>query len=138
MEAVPITVSCTALVNVISTVTAATTDFARQFRAARDDVLSLERQLYSVKQVLELLLVDTEEQDWFGTSDPLGRRVYVIIEDCNLVVNQIADFLDGHRARAAGRPFEWSAEDSKDTVKLWMGLETYKCALDIALNMVNL
>jgi len=98
MEPLTVAGTCTALVTSISKILIKITIFVQQVRAARRDLDSVSRELYSLKTLLGLLAHDTsEERDAVtpsrGFLTSLEKYVVGVVGNCSIVIGELEKLL---------------------------------------------
>ncbi|KAI1858067.1 uncharacterized protein JN550_012889 [Neoarthrinium moseri] len=123
---------------VVIQTTVTVTEFIRDCREARADLISVNRGLSDLKIVLELLKADTEDDAGNPLfSESLRTQILTVIENCGDVTAKIEQVLVDMRRRRAG-PIKWALEGKKEVASLKNSLEAHRGELHLALEMVNL
>ena len=134
MDPLSIAGGCVGLVASIAQLSVVINGFVRGVRDARGDLDAVNRELLSLKTVLELLADDVSATSKAPLPDTLQRQISGIVTNCGGVVADIEETLQKYD----GKSVLWTISGKGDMAKLRSALEAHKSALDIALDMVNM
>jgi hypothetical protein len=142
----PLASSISALFTSISVTSRSLTDFVRGVRSARQDLAHVTRELSDLRLVLELLRDDEHD-----IPSALRGRLDAVVRDCGAVVRRMTGVLTESAAAAVrdrnsqeadgnGRriSWQWDGEQKAETARLSVGVQTYREAMALALEVANL
>jgi len=110
----------------------------RDVRSARSDLDSVQRELLSLKTILELLADDFADTTNLSLPDILNKQIIGIVTNCSEIVSSIEATLRKHESTKLSKAAQWVLTGKGDMAKLQSSLAAHKSALELALEMVNL
>ena len=88
-DSLSLTTGILALISTVGKTSIVLTDFIKTCREARGDLLGVSQELSTLKQILEWLKDDTEEDELSAIPESLTTQVLPIISDCDRVLRKI-------------------------------------------------
>jgi hypothetical protein len=137
MDPLSISASCLTLLCAVTKTSKAITAFVKAFREARTDLLEVTRELSDLKDVLDLLKIDSEIKDGERLlPNHLQEQILAIIDKCGDVLIKINAALDKHKGHVGD--VRWIVTGKNDVAHLRLSLEAYRNALSLAVDTVTL
>ena len=133
MDPVSAIVSVLGVVSTIASVTTTATTFMRDVRSARNEMVSVKKELSSLKAVLEILVEDFKDPANTTFPDSVVEQIVDLATECRKVVSGIGDCLRKQR----GSGLHWATSGKVDIAKLRSDLEIHKSALSLTLDVVS-
>ncbi|EFX06558.1 rhogap protein [Grosmannia clavigera kw1407] len=145
MERNPIAACCLAVSSTVARTAPALHRFVRLVRESRADVIALSAELHALGGVLELLEDDGDDD---GGGDAAGSlsllppdialQTPAVVAACGLLVHALEElFVDNSPTDNADSRIQWTVM-RKQVIELRPGLEVYRLALGLALDLVAL
>jgi len=127
---------CDALQAAIATLSELIPAFIFQFRAARVDLDGISRELASLRIILALLAVDSNDGIPVVLSDRLQSQIRGIVVNCTNVISDIESSIES--SINSEKSMDWSISAKQIMVTHRPVLEAHRCALEITLEMLPL
>ncbi|KAK0705963.1 hypothetical protein B0T26DRAFT_679723 [Lasiosphaeria miniovina] len=137
MDPFSISAGCLGLVATITKVSTSITAFVKDLRQTRRDLDNVSRELTSLKTILELLLED-DKTPTVILPESMATHVSGILSNCDIVVLDTEKCLAKYKQDSLSRRISWVASGRDDIAKLLRELESYKSALELGLDMLQL
>jgi STAND-like protein len=112
-------------------------DFCCAVRDARRDLLSVSRELASLKTILEIIAEDAKNPD-ISFPPTLEEQISRIVANCSDVVGQIQQLLHKYDRDGLRNGVKWVVNGKDDIDKLRVSLEAHKSALELAIELITL
>lgn len=138
MDPLSISVSCLTLVATISRLSISVSTFIDDVRAARTDLLAVDRELSSLQAILKLLAKDTEHTSDHIPSEAIQVQIRGIITNCTGLLEEMERTLRRYGGTRIDKAAKWAISGKGDIAKLRSSLESHKSALQIALDMIDM
>jgi hypothetical protein len=136
--------TCIGLVASITRTLVQITTFVRRVRTARQDLDSVSREFFSLKNLPEILAEDvsTDGSSYGGVvkafPKSLEGHIVHVVGNCNTVVGQLGLLLDQYSDKTFTNGTRWELTGRDEAERLRFSLEAHKQTLDIALEMITI
>jgi hypothetical protein len=131
MDPIPLPTTIDSILDSISSTSLSITNFIRSVRSARTDLAAVTRELSDLRLVLELL------RDEHDVPFPMQARSRAVLECCGATLRRINALLVDPSKWESGRG-RWAVKEKSETAPFWIGLQTYREALGLVLEVANL
>ncbi|KAL2070966.1 hypothetical protein VTL71DRAFT_13992 [Oculimacula yallundae] len=133
MEPLSAAASIIGVVHIIGQVVSAATTFMQNVRCARKEIVSVKKELSSLKVILEILVEDFK--DPANTDLPVNSSVVKetnsVALSCGVIVKQIGELM---KVRSS---ITWAVSGKAELAKLQASLEVLKSTLSVTLDLVS-
>ena len=134
MEPISAAATIVGVVHTISQVLSAATTFMHDVRYARKEIVSVKKELSSLKVILEILGEDFKDPANTTLPSNVIEQTVGVASNCSKVVNQIGDCIrDQGQSRVT-----WAASGKAEIAKLQANLEVHKSTLNVTLDLVSM
>lgn len=144
MDPLSIIASSIAILELITTTSRSIASFIRSVRDSRSDLDEVDRELQSIRRILELLQEDLAAQDddeaKVGVPSLLGGQILGILQGCQAAITQVEGTVERCRNsinRSAGSQFIWALTGKADIQKCRDILEPNRRALEISVDILT-
>jgi hypothetical protein len=133
----PLTITAASLVVLCAKVITTITDFVREVRGARKDLLAVCDELSSLRMTLDTLCDDCKNPD-FEILPNLEKNLALILNNCNKTVTEIEAIITNLLGSGLRGKVEWTLKSKEDVSKLRVNLEAHKMSLGLVLDMIDM
>lgn len=131
MEPISAAATIIGVVQTIGQVISAATTFVQNVRYARKEIVTIKKELSSLKVILEILVEDFKDPANTTLPSNVIEQIIGVASNCDKVVNQIGDCIRGQSG------VTWATSGKAEIVKLQANLEVHKSTLNVTLDLVS-
>lgn len=135
-DSLSLTTGTLALISTVGKTSIVLTDFIKTCREARGDLLGVSQELSTLKQILEWLKDDTEEDELSAIPESLTTQVLPIISDYDRVLRNINRVVKSHTGTLG--PTKWAFSGKKNISSLREALLAHRGALNVTLETLTM
>jgi len=138
MDPLSIAASSFSVAGGIAKAVIAVVEFARETKAAAEDLHAITRELQALSSILEPLTRTLSKTPEGTVSAALAQQLESSLDGCALVVCQIEATVEKYQRDGAWTRTKWVMFGRGDMVKLRESLEAYKMALSLGLHAISM
>ena len=133
----PLTVSAVSVVVLCANAIKVITEFVREVRSARKDLLAVCDELSSLRMTLDTLCADLKDPS-FEVPLNLENNLRLILNNCNSTVSEIETIVTNILGTGLPGKIEWPLKAKEDVGKLRVNLQAHKVSLGLVLDLIDM